>query len=81
MRGLSVCRGAPLLSAHERGPLPGNEFMSGVDCVVPAPDNQVASLALSALVHALAHTGRVAIVRYVKRANSPPTLGVLTPCA
>ena len=54
--------------------------MAGVDCVVPAPDDRVASMALSALVHALGNTGRVAIVRYVKRANSVPTLGVLTPC-
>lgn len=59
--------------------IPRNEFMAGVDCVVPAPDDRVASMALSALVHALGNTGRVAIVRYVKRANSVPTLGVLTP--
>jgi hypothetical protein len=59
----------------------GNHFMSGVDCIVPDPNSAEASSALSVLVHALLRTKRVAIVRYVKRKNSVPALGVLTPCA
>ena len=60
--------------------VPRNHFMSSVDVVVPEPDHAVASLGLSALVHALIRTRRVAIVRYVKRKNAVPVLGVLTPC-
>jgi ATP-dependent DNA helicase 2 subunit 2 len=54
-------------------------FMGNTECMVPPPGDQNAAIAFSSLVHALLETDSVAIVRYVKRANSVPYLGVLCP--
>jgi len=54
--------------------------MSNVECIVPLPGDEPAAIAIAALAQALADTNSVAIVRFVKRANSVPQLGVLTPC-
>lgn len=59
--------------------VPQAYFLSNVEIMVPGPDNPSAATAFSALVNALAETSLVAIVRYVKRANSAPQLGVLIP--
>jgi ATP-dependent DNA helicase 2 subunit 2 len=63
----------------ERSRVPRHHYMTTVDCIVSLPSDESAAVALSALIHALAETNRVAIVRFVKRANSAPLLGVLTP--
>lgn len=62
-------------------PTAGHYYVSGVDVVVPPPGDDAGRVGLSALIHALNDTGMVALVRYVKRKNSSPILGVLTPCA
>lgn len=53
--------------------------MGNIDCIVSNPTDEAAGTALSALIHALAETDSVAIVRYVKRNKSAPHLGVLVP--
>jgi hypothetical protein len=52
--------------------------MGKAEYVVPLNDNH-AIVAVSALVHAMAETNSVAIVRWVKRKKGAPILGVLTP--
>eukprot|EP01117_Protostelium_nocturnum_P014755 TRINITY_DN5645_c0_g1_i1.p1 TRINITY_DN5645_c0_g1~~TRINITY_DN5645_c0_g1_i1.p1 ORF type:complete len:726 (-),score=197.55 TRINITY_DN5645_c0_g1_i1:67-2244(-) len=59
--------------------VPRSHFMGTTEMVIPLPADEVAQVALSSLIHALAETESVAIVRYVKRANSIPHLGVLIP--
>lgn len=59
--------------------VPRHHFMGNVECIVPNPSDQAAGTALSALIHALAETDSVAIIRYVKRNKSVPHLGVLSP--
>lgn len=54
------------------------QFMSHVDCIVSEPDNHEAAQALSAFIHALFELEKCCIVRYVKRKNDRPLLGVLT---
>ncbi len=54
-------------------------FMSNVECIIPLPGDKNASVALSALIHALAETESAAIVRFVKREKAAPHLGVLLP--
>ena len=56
-----------------------NRVGDSVTVVVPAPGDQPAAIALSALIHALAETDKVAVVRYVARANSAPKIGVCVP--
>ncbi len=53
--------------------------MSNVECIIPLPGDKNASVALSALIHALAETESAAIVRFVKREKAAPHLGVLLP--
>ncbi|XP_062520922.1 X-ray repair cross-complementing protein 5-like [Corticium candelabrum] len=45
---------------------------------VPAPGDEQAAVALSALIHALEETGMGAIVKYAFRNNVEPKIGVLT---
>eukprot|EP01102_Stenamoeba_stenopodia_P012456 TRINITY_DN3947_c0_g2_i1.p1 TRINITY_DN3947_c0_g2~~TRINITY_DN3947_c0_g2_i1.p1 ORF type:complete len:754 (+),score=228.50 TRINITY_DN3947_c0_g2_i1:208-2469(+) len=59
--------------------VPRHHFMGNVECIVAEPGDESAAVALSALVHALFETESVCIIRYVKRANSIPHLGVLMP--
>lgn len=63
----------------ERAIIPREHFMGAVDCIAAQPDNEAAGAALSALIRALHDTHRVAIVRYVKRANGNPILGIMSP--
>ena len=61
--------------------VPRHFFTGSVDVIVPAPGNAAAALALSAFARACA-TGdakRGILVRFVKRQNSAPRLGILTP--
>lgn len=67
----------PLLSAVNQT---GEHLLSGVDCITAPPGDVNAESGLSAVIHALAESKRVAIVRFVKRKNAAPLLGVLTPC-
>jgi ATP-dependent DNA helicase 2 subunit 2 len=59
--------------------VPRHHYQADVECIVSLPGDSDAATALSALIHALAETNSVAIVRFVKRKNAPPQLGVLTP--
>ncbi|CAG8571194.1 4356_t:CDS:10 [Cetraspora pellucida] len=61
-----------------------NEFkreylMSAVAAVVPQTNNLTMAQRLSALIHALYEKDSFAIVRYVKKNNDPPKLGILIP--
>lgn len=47
--------------------------------VVAEPGDYSSALALSALIHACYDTAKVAVVRYVKRMNDRPLLGILIP--
>ncbi|EDV20349.1 uncharacterized protein TRIADDRAFT_61074 [Trichoplax adhaerens] len=51
----------------------------GVVVFMPAPNDEPAGVAFSALVQALYETDKVAVVRYVYRNNSQPKLGILFP--
>ena len=62
----------PLLSPRARA-------AGTTDILVPDPRNPAAATALGALVCALRRTQRVAIARFVKRANSVPIIAVLVP--
>lgn len=53
--------------------------MGPTEIVVSDPRDSEASVALSALIRALAETEAVIIVRYVKKKGSAPQLGCLTP--
>ncbi|ELR21345.1 ATPdependent DNA helicase [Acanthamoeba castellanii str. Neff] len=59
--------------------VPRHQFLGNVECIVPEPGDGSAAAALSALAHALAETGSLAIVRYVKRNKGNPYLGCLSP--
>jgi hypothetical protein len=54
--------------------------MSTTDIIVPDPAAPKGAIGLSALIKGLQGEKRVAIVRFVKRKNGAPQLGVLTPC-
>jgi ATP-dependent DNA helicase 2 subunit 2 len=69
-----------LLCFASAAKIPRHYFLSSVDVVVPEPDSKSASVGIASLAHALHRTQHVAIVRYVKRKNAAPILGVLTPC-
>ncbi|KAF0411993.1 SPOC domain-like protein [Gigaspora margarita] len=61
-----------------------NEFkreylMSAVAAVVPQTNNLTMAQRLSALIHALYEKDSFAIVRYVKKNDDPPKLGILIP--
>jgi len=53
--------------------------MANVECVGPLPGDEAAATALAAIAQAMKESNSVGIVRYVKRANSAPLLGVVTP--
>jgi len=57
----------------------GFQYMGTVDCIVAEPGDYTSALSLSALIHALYEKESVAVVRYVKRKNSNPLFGILTP--
>lgn len=68
-----------LLGFCAKDSVPRQHFMGSVDAIVPLPADDTASQAISALAQAMESAGSVAIVRFVKRANSAPQLGVLSP--
>ncbi len=58
----------------------GHHYEGNTECIVADPrDGEVAGHALSSIIHALAETDSVAIVRYIKKKNYPPHLGFLAP--
>jgi ATP-dependent DNA helicase 2 subunit 2 len=59
--------------------VPRQHFIGNAECIVPEPGDEHAAVALAALVRAMLETESVAIIRYVKRNNSVPHLGVLVP--
>eukprot|EP01114_Cavostelium_apophysatum_P020328 TRINITY_DN6786_c0_g1_i1.p1 TRINITY_DN6786_c0_g1~~TRINITY_DN6786_c0_g1_i1.p1 ORF type:complete len:724 (+),score=198.04 TRINITY_DN6786_c0_g1_i1:75-2246(+) len=59
--------------------IPRHHFMANTEMFVHDPRDPYSGPSLSALIHALAETDSVAIVRYVKRARSIPHLGFLWP--
>jgi ATP-dependent DNA helicase 2 subunit 2 len=59
--------------------VPRYHFMADTEAIVALPTDNCAATALSAIIHAMAETDSCAIVRFVKRKNAPPQLGILTP--
>lgn len=72
-------RSFDLIGFTDKKNVPRHHFCDTVDAIVPAAGNPSGQIGVSALATALNDTGRVAIVRYVKRKNAQPLLGVLTP--
>lgn len=66
-------------SGEHRKDIRQHFLLSNADVVVKDKDCPVSGKMLSALVQALANTDRVAIVHWVKRANSPPKIYGLYP--
>eukprot|EP00026_Physarum_polycephalum_P002636 Phypoly_transcript_02644.p1 GENE.Phypoly_transcript_02644~~Phypoly_transcript_02644.p1 ORF type:complete len:733 (-),score=115.46 Phypoly_transcript_02644:534-2660(-) len=60
--------------------VPRHHLLGSVECVCAEPGEMNASIALSALIHALAETDSVAIVRYVAKNSGNVKLAVLSPC-
>ncbi|EGG24234.1 ATP-dependent DNA helicase [Cavenderia fasciculata] len=59
--------------------IPLHHLMGQTEVLVAPPGDQEAALALSGIIHALAETDQVIIVRFVKRSNCSPYLGYLYP--
>lgn len=59
--------------------VPRHFYTSNTELVVPYSGDSAAAQAIAALCDAMNRTGMVGIVRVVKRKNSGPILGVLTP--
>jgi ATP-dependent DNA helicase 2 subunit 2 len=59
--------------------LVGHHYIGNTECIVVDPRDKEADSAFSAVIHALAETESVAIVRYVKRKGYAPHLGFLAP--
>lgn len=59
--------------------VPRHFYTSNSEIVVPYAGDSCAAQAISALCHAMVRSGMVGIVRVVKRKNSGPILGVITP--
>jgi ATP-dependent DNA helicase 2 subunit 2 len=68
-----------LLAFTSCASIPRYALIGSADVVVPPPNNPVATNALSAMARALAEMKEVAFVRYVKRANGAPAVGILLP--
>lgn len=74
-------KGMKLIGFTSAQNVPRQHFMSNVHCIMPDKNDESASIAMSAIIHALAETGSVGIVRLVKsvRVGSGPQLGALLP--
>ena len=59
--------------------IPRHYFMSGVDIVLPVPD-QIQEMAFAALVQALYQRDDVILIRYAYRDSTSVRLAVLSPC-
>ena len=59
--------------------IPRHFFMGCVDVIVSEPGDERAGIALTAFVRACIDTKKGIVVRFVKRNNSPPKLGLLIP--
>eukprot|EP01006_Ploeotia_vitrea_P048337 TRINITY_DN67222_c3_g2_i1.p1 TRINITY_DN67222_c3_g2~~TRINITY_DN67222_c3_g2_i1.p1 ORF type:complete len:767 (+),score=83.61 TRINITY_DN67222_c3_g2_i1:52-2352(+) len=73
-------RGMKLIGFASADKIHRDHFMGSCYCFIPAPGDEYAARALSALVHAMYEMQRVAIVRYVRCRNAQPMLAVLHPC-
>mmetsp|Transcript_29488 Transcript_29488/g.75697 ORF Transcript_29488/g.75697 Transcript_29488/m.75697 type:complete len:409 (+) Transcript_29488:1455-2681(+) len=74
-------KGLRVLCFVPEGNIPREQFMDETSVVMPEPNNESASKAMSAFVHAMTKTGKAAVARAVWRANSSRVIiGVLTPC-
>ena len=58
----------------------GHYFMAGVDVIVAEPGNERAAVALAAFVEICLMQQKVILVRFVKRNNTAPKVGILIPC-
>lgn len=59
--------------------VPRHFYTSNAEVIVPYSGDSSAAQAISALCHSMTLTGMVGIVRVVKRKNTAPMLGVITP--
>lgn len=71
--------GMKLLGFLPNDSVPRHEFMASVDVVVAYPGKEESARALSAFIHGMHELNKVALVRYVKRANAAPLIGILIP--
>lgn len=67
-----------LLGFTEKSKVPRHHLMSGVDVLVPSPNDQNI-LAFNSVVQSMLETGKVGVARYVSRNNSAPKLVVMLP--
>jgi len=72
-------KGIKILSFVPQKLIPRHHYISTVDCIVAQPGDYTSALGLSALIHACYDTAKVAVVRYVKRQDANPLLGILIP--
>ncbi|KYQ93240.1 ATP-dependent DNA helicase [Tieghemostelium lacteum] len=72
-------KGLEVIGFTDKSQVPLYYNMANTEVLVSPPGDTVAESSLSALIHAMAETNQVALVRFVKKANSSPNLGVLTP--
>lgn len=72
-------RSFDLIGFTDKKNVPRYHYCDTVDAIIAPPGDRVGEFGVSALASALQETGKVAIVRYVKRKNAQPLLGVLTP--
>lgn len=67
-----------LLGFTEAKNVPRHHYMSGVDIIIPSPDDKNI-LAFNSIVQGMIETGKFGIARHVVRKNSAPKLVVLHP--
>ena len=70
-----------IIAFFDRDQFPLQRLISNADCVAAEPGNPHAAIALSALIHALLESEKVALCRLVARENAEPKLVVLFPHA
>jgi ATP-dependent DNA helicase 2 subunit 2 len=71
--------GMKLIGFTAESSVPRHFYTSNAEVIVPYSKDDAAAQAISALCHAMVRTGMVGIVRVVKRKNSGPMLGVISP--
>ena len=73
-------KGISIIGFGQKSCIPRYTYMSTVDCIIAEPGNELAELAMSSLIHSLYELDKIMVVRYVKRANDRPLIGICTPC-
>jgi len=72
-------KGITILAFVPASAIGRHDFIGVCDVVVPEPNKPASACAVSALTRAMIEKNVIAVVKYVKRQNANPILGVLTP--